>query len=134
MRSSVSPVCSAKRPDGEAAMRTARRSDSNSDNRDPKRCGAEPEFAVVSGAAEQTLVCGRCHARWPADRGCPFCGNRDMDRVRTLATPDRVYRVIECLECGRYLKAMDPEAAGRPLMPFYDPVATLPLDAAMMQK
>lgn len=97
-------------------------------------CGAEPDFAVFGGGAEQTLVCGRCHARWPVDRGCPFCGNRDMDRVRTLATPDRVYRVIECLECGRYLKAMDPEAAGRPLMPFYDPVATLPLDAAMMRK
>lgn len=97
-------------------------------------CGAEPDFAILGGGAEQTLLCGRCHARWPVDRGCPFCGNRDKDRLRTLATPDRVYRVIECLECGRYLKAMDPEAAGRPLMPFYDPVATLPLDAAMMQK
>lgn len=96
-------------------------------------CGAEPDFAVVGGA-EQTLVCGRCHAQWPADRGCPFCGNRDLERLRTLATPDRVYRVIECLACGRYMKAMDPGPAGRPLMPFYDPVATLPLDAAMMQK
>ncbi len=96
-------------------------------------CGAEPEFAVL-GVGGQTLLCGRCHARWPVDRGCPFCGQHDMERLRTLATPDRVYRVIECLECGRYLKAMDPEAAGRPLMPFYDPVATLRLDAAMMQR
>ncbi len=97
-------------------------------------CGAEPEFAVLNGAGDQSLVCGRCHTRWPFERACPFCLNSDPDKLRTLATPDRVYRVTECRLCNRYLKAIDSQAAGRPLLAFYDPVATLPLDAAMMER
>jgi hypothetical protein len=31
------------------------------------------------------------------------------------------------------LKVLDTQTAGRALLPFYDPVATLPLDAAMMR-
>jgi len=96
-------------------------------------CAAEPEFAVITPSGERHLLCGRCHARWPFDGGCPYCGCTDLSRLRTFATADRVYRVTECRACGRYLKALDSQAAGRALLPFYDPVATLPLDAAMMQ-
>jgi FdhE protein len=97
-------------------------------------CGAEPEFAEVGSQADRHLLCPRCHARWPFQRACPFCGNQAAGRLRTLATHDRVYRVMDCLDCGRYLKALDSQAAGRPLLPFYDPVATLPLDAVMMKE
>jgi hypothetical protein len=96
-------------------------------------CAAEPEFAVLTPSGERHLLCGRCHARWPSEAGCVFCGTTDTARLRTFATTDRVYRVMECRECGRYLKALDSQAAGRALLPFYDPVATLPLDALMMQ-
>lgn len=96
-------------------------------------CAAEAEFGVLTSSGELALLCGRCHARWPFDAGCAFCGETDPARIRTLTTPDRVYRVLRCGACERYLKVLDSQAAGRPLLPFFDPVATLPLDAAMMR-
>jgi hypothetical protein len=96
-------------------------------------CAAEPEFGAITSAGNQVLLCGRCHTRWPFDQGCAFCGHHDAAGLRTFATADRVYRVTRCLKCERYLKVLDTQTAGRALLPFYDPVATLPLDAAMMQ-
>ncbi|MCC7243807.1 MAG: formate dehydrogenase accessory protein FdhE [Acidobacteria bacterium] len=97
-------------------------------------CAAEPEFGVITSTGGLLLLCGRCHARWPFDEGCAFCASGASARIRTLATPDRTYRVRRCDDCERYLKVLDTQAAGRPLLPFYDPVATLPLDAAMMRR
>jgi hypothetical protein len=96
-------------------------------------CAAEPDFGAITAAGSHLLLCGRCHTRWPFDQGCPFCGHHVNADLRTFATADRVYRVTRCGKCERYLKVLDTQAAGRALLPFYDPVATLPLDAAMMQ-
>ena len=41
---------------------------------------------------------------------------------------------MRCDVCERYLKAYDARQASRPVMPAVDGVATLPLDAAAMQK
>jgi hypothetical protein len=97
-------------------------------------CAGEPDFAVIAATGERHLLCGRCHARWPFDNGCPFCGIGPSGRQRQFTTTDRLYRITECLDCCRYLKALDAQAAGRSLLPFYDPVATLPIDAAMMKR
>ena len=97
-------------------------------------CAAEPEFGARSATGEIVLLCGRCHARWPFDGACAFCLSSDANRIRTLATPDRLYRVLRCEACDRYLKVLDCQTAGRPLLPFFDPVATLPLDAAMLRR
>jgi FdhE protein len=97
-------------------------------------CAAEPEFGALMPSGEHLLLCPRCHARWPFDGGCPYCGNTETAELRTLTTADRVYRVTQCLRCDRYLKLLDSQTAGRALLPFYDPVATLPLDAALMQE
>lgn len=96
-------------------------------------CAAEPEFGALTSAGTQVLLCGRCHTRWPFDQGCPYCAHADQADMRVFATADRVYRVARCGKCERYLKVLDTQAAGRALLPFYDPVATLPLDAAMMR-
>jgi hypothetical protein len=96
-------------------------------------CAAEPEFGALTSSSAHILLCGRCHSRWPFDQGCAFCGHHDPADLRTFATADRVYRVTRCGKCDRYLKVLDTHTAGRALLPFYDPVATLPLDAAMMQ-
>jgi len=42
--------------------------------------------------------------------------------------------VYACDECRRYLKAYDGRRASRPVMPMVDAVATLPLDAAAIQR
>ena len=97
-------------------------------------CAAEPEFSVVTTSGDRQLVCGRCHVRWAFNPiACPYCGNDDRTRIKSMATPDGVYRVMICSPCGRYIKALDARKATRPLLPYVDLIATLPLDAAVMQ-
>jgi formate dehydrogenase formation protein len=98
-------------------------------------CGWEPDFAVITPSAERRLICGRCVAQWafsPLD--CPFCKNDDRALITSFATRDGRYRVYACDVCRRYLKAYDGRYAARPVMVSVDSIATLPLDAAAMQK
>ena len=98
-------------------------------------CGGEPEFAVITPAADRLLVCGRCTMRWKFDpMMCPYCGNNDRARITSFASRDGMYRIAACDVCARYLKAHDGRRASRPMMLPVDTVATLPLDAAAMQK
>lgn len=98
-------------------------------------CGAEPDFAVITPAAERHLICSRCALRWKFEPlTCPYCRNSDRSRITSFATPDGQYRVYACDECHRYLKAYDGRRASRPVMPVADGVATLPLDAYAMQR
>ena len=98
-------------------------------------CGWEPDFAVITPAAERHLICGRCWAQWPfASLTCPFCKNDDRARITSFATRDGRYRVYGCDVCQRYLKAYDGRRAPRPVMVAVDTIATLPLDAAAMQR
>jgi Protein involved in formate dehydrogenase formation len=98
-------------------------------------CGGEPDFAVITPAAERHLICSRCTLRWKYETlTCPFCHNGDRSRITSFATPDGQYRVYACDACRRYLKAYDGRRANRPVMPMVDSVATLPLDAAAMQR
>lgn len=98
-------------------------------------CGGEPELAVITPAADRLLICGRCSARWRFHQiACPFCQNAERGRITSFASRDGQYRLYGCDACGRYLKAYDARRASRPVMPTVDSVATLPLDAAAMQK
>jgi formate dehydrogenase maturation protein FdhE len=95
-------------------------------------CAAEPDFSLITTAGDRLLVCGRCHVRWPFHPiTCPYCGNDDRTTIKSLATPDGLYRLMSCRACGRYIKALDGRKASRPLLPYFDQIATLPLDAAM---
>lgn len=97
-------------------------------------CAAEPEFSVITMSGDRQLVCGRCHVRWNFDPiACPYCANDDRARIKSMATPDGMYRVMICAPCGRYIKALDARKATRPLLPYADVIATLPLDAAVMK-
>jgi hypothetical protein len=98
-------------------------------------CGGEPDFAVITPAAERHLICGRCTLRWKYEPlTCPYCNNAERSRITSFATPDGRYRVYACDVCRRYLKAYDGRRASRPVMLMVDSVATLPLDAAAMQR
>ena len=98
-------------------------------------CGGEPDLAVITPAAERHLICGRCTLRWKFEPlTCPYCRNSDRSRITSFATPDGQYRVYACDVCQRYLKAYDGRRATRPVMPIVDSVATLPLDAAAIQR
>jgi len=98
-------------------------------------CAGEPDFAVITPAADRLLLCGRCCARWRFHQfTCPFCMNTDRSRITSFASRDGLYRIYGCDACDRYLKAFDARNAGRAVMPTVDIIATLPLDAAAMQK
>jgi hypothetical protein len=98
-------------------------------------CGWEPDFAVITPGAERRLICGRCVAQWAfAPFTCPFCSNDDRALVTSFATRDGRYRVYACDVCRRYLKAYDSRNAVRPVMVSVDTIATLPLDAAAIQR
>lgn len=98
-------------------------------------CGWEPDFAVITPTGERRLICGRCLGHWAFDSiACPYCANDDRSRITSFATRDGRYRVSGCDVCRRYLKAYDGRNAARPVMMAVDSIATLPLDAAAMQK
>jgi hypothetical protein len=98
-------------------------------------CGWEPDFAVITPSADRRLICGRCAAQWAFEPfTCPFCRNDDRGHITSFATRDGRYRVYACDVCRRYLKAYDGRHASRPVMVAVDSIATLPLDAAAMQR
>lgn len=98
-------------------------------------CGGEPDFACITASAERQLICSRCFTRWATDPfACPYCGERDRGRITSLATPDGAYRVAACQTCRRYVKTFDGRRATRGVIPAVDAIATLPLDAVVMQR
>jgi hypothetical protein len=98
-------------------------------------CGWEPEFAVITPSADRRLICGRCGAQWSfGAHTCPFCSNDERALITSFATRDGRYRVYGCDVCRKYLKAYDARGASRPVMVSVDVIATLPLDAAAMQR
>jgi formate dehydrogenase maturation protein FdhE len=98
-------------------------------------CAGEPDFSVITPAAERHLICSRCALRWKFEPlTCPYCRNSNRTRITSFATTDGQYRVYACDVCRRYLKAFDGRRASRPVMPMVDAVATLPLDAAAIQR
>jgi FdhE protein len=98
-------------------------------------CGWEPDFAVITASADRRLICGRCTGQWAfPPLTCPFCANDDRALVTSFATRDGRYRVYACDVCRRYLKAYDSRNAARPVLLSVDSIATLPLDAAAIQR
>jgi hypothetical protein len=98
-------------------------------------CGAAPDFAVHVSDDRRQLICSRCIGRWDWEAvGCPWCAVRERRQLPTFMSPDRLYRLCACDGCRRYLKAYNAAGASRPVMPAVDTIATLPLDAAAVQK
>ena len=98
-------------------------------------CGGEPDFSVITPAAERLLICSRCTTRWRFNQlACPWCLNEDRRRITSFATGDGLYRLNGCDVCQRYIKAFDGRSAPRPVMVAVDTIATLPLDAAAAQR
>jgi formate dehydrogenase maturation protein FdhE len=54
--------------------------------------------------------------------------------LTTFTTPDRRYELTACDLCRRYLKSYRSQQGQRPVMPAVDTLATLPLDAAAIQR
>jgi FdhE protein len=98
-------------------------------------CAGHPELAIHGADLTRRLVCGRCSARWehPQER-CPWCGEDRAGFHTTLSTRDGHYLLDGCDTCRRYVKCCDERRLRRPVLPWVDAVATMPLDAAAMQR
>jgi hypothetical protein len=98
-------------------------------------CGGEAEFGVVESADVRRLICGQCrlHGSFAPDR-CPFCPHTGRARLTTFTTPDRRYQLTACEVCRRYLKSYRSQPGQRPGLAAVDTLATLPLDAAAIQR
>ena len=98
-------------------------------------CGGEPDLSVITPAAERLLLCSRCTSRWRFNQlACPWCLNADRSKITSFATRDGRYRLNGCDVCLRYVKAFDGRHSPRQVMPAVDAIATLPLDAAAVQR
>lgn len=98
-------------------------------------CGAPPDLGVYLDEDRRQLICSRCIGRWDWEAvGCPWCPTRDRRLLPTFTSPDQRYRLCACDGCRRYLKAYNAKGASRPVMPVVDSIATLPLDAAAVQR
>lgn len=98
-------------------------------------CGAEPDFAVITRDGRRSLCCHRCRTLWAWHAwACPRCENDDRSTISSFASRDGLYRIYACGKCMRYVKAFDGRTAPRPFLPDVDLIATLPLDAAAIQK
>jgi hypothetical protein len=98
-------------------------------------CGGEADFSILTTTGDRQLVCSRCGLPWAFDPvACPYCPNRDRAAISSFSTSDGRYRVTGCNVCRRYLKVADERRLGRPVLLVMDGVATLPLDAAAIQR
>ncbi len=101
-------------------------------------CGSEPKFAELRGhelAASRYLHCGFCGWAWPARRlVCPFCDNKDHNRLQTLIIENHLQCKLEvCDVCRRYLKLVDnKEFIG--LIPEVEVLTAPHLDLAAMER
>ncbi len=98
-------------------------------------CGGEPEFAFITPAADRLLICGRWTGQVSFDPiTCPYCENSERTRITSFTSRDGKYRIYACDECHRYLKAFDGRDGSCPALLAVDSIATLPLDAAAIQR
>lgn len=94
-------------------------------------CGSKPNFAFLSKEQEgaRWLTCPRCDARWLFQRlECPFCGNKEQNKLSYLTDDNGLYRVYTCEECKGYLKCIDLRRAGPDVILPLEWVSTLDLD------
>jgi len=75
-------------------------------------CGSAPAVSEHRGqetTAVRYLHCGLCGCRWRFRRGeCPFCGNRDHQRLTLLYDEaDKRCKLETCHACRRALKQVD---------------------------
>ena len=92
-------------------------------------------MGLLTSDGDRRLICGRCTGAWSFDSlRCPFCDSRDPGLSTSFASRDGRYRLTGCDVCHRYLKAYDARGADRPVILDVDTIATLPLDAAAIQR
>jgi FdhE protein len=93
-------------------------------------CGSLPSLAWLEGEGQRALYCSFCWHKWPVPRAlCPFCGNRNPQRLSYLySEAEKDYRLDVCSACRKYIKTVDTRNLARSCYPPLEQIASLHLD------
>jgi FdhE protein len=91
-------------------------------------CGGQPDMASLGsshhrpGPTEEEgtryLLCSRCDNEWSYTRlGCPFCEEKDHDKIHYFQEEKDPHRLYVCDSCQRYLKTIELGSGARVLLP-----------------
>src|SRR5258708_9170331 len=70
-------------------------------------CGGEPDFSVITPAAERLLICSRCTSRWRFHQlACPWCLNGGPSKIPSFAPRAGLYRLNRLDVCQRHVKGL----------------------------
>lgn len=93
-------------------------------------CGRQPAMAMLNREGARILECRFCYTRWQFPRmECPFCRNRDPQRLRYFYTDDYPGRRVQlCERCKSYLKTVVVKEIGREVILELENIFTSELD------
>jgi FdhE protein len=102
-------------------------------------CGGWPVLAELRGLdGSRHLRCGCCGGDWRTEwLRCPFCGERNHDKLGSLVSPDDVLErqsIEVCDSCSGYLKTITTLTAIPPEDVQLHDLATLALDIAVLER
>lgn len=100
-------------------------------------CGDWPALAEVRGLdGSRHLRCGRCGGDWRTEwLRCPFCGERDHERLGSLVSDGLERQTIEvCERCRHYAKTVTTLDPIPPEHVVLQDLATLVLDVAALER
>jgi FdhE protein len=70
-------------------------------------CGNRAYISILSDG-KRLLRCALCNYEWQVTRfGCPFCGNKDQEKLRFFYLEEGPFRVDVCENCKGYIKTFD---------------------------
>jgi FdhE protein len=99
-------------------------------------CGGSPDFSYLqreNGA--RYMICSRCDSEWLFQRlQCPYCDNRDQNKLHYYADEKGVYRLYVCDNCKRYLKAIDQRQAEEVILLPLERFMTIDIDRQALEK
>ncbi len=93
-------------------------------------CGGKPDFAFLDKEkGARWLLCSRCDAEWLFQRiGCPYCGNKDQEKLKYFIDDEGLYRLYVCDQCRTYLKAIDLRQTEAEILLPFERVITADMD------
>ncbi|HEY49780.1 MAG TPA: formate dehydrogenase accessory protein FdhE [Dehalococcoidia bacterium] len=99
-------------------------------------CGGKPDFACLdTEKGARWLLCSRCDTEWLFQRlECPYCGNKDGEKLHYFSDDEGLYRLYVCQRCKSYLKAIDLRQTESEILPPLERVMTADMDRQGQEK
>lgn len=97
-------------------------------------CGEVPSIGRITDDNHKRLICTFCEHEGDFFRiGCPYCMNRESDKIEILLDEDEV-RAELCGVCRSYIKSMREEHLKKYDDPHLVDVISLPLDVVVQRR